>query len=81
MSLMINNNNVILICTILFVNFLGTIFFCKIMFTILYGTPEKIKEDDKTIIEFIETQKKEYFILRTLILFIMILTFLIYMFK
>lgn len=78
MSLMINNNSVILICTIIFVNFLGTIFFCKIMFTILYGTPEKIKENENNNIEFLETQKKEYFILRTVILLILVLTFLIY---
>jgi hypothetical protein len=43
-----------LLYIILFVNFLGSIFFCKIMFTIIYGSQEEENLD------FVETQKKEY---------------------
>jgi hypothetical protein len=52
---------------ILFVNFAGAIFFCKIMFTMIYG----IQEEEE--LHFIETQKKEYGLLNFLVCFILIL--------
>jgi hypothetical protein len=57
----------VLIFIILFVNFAGAIFFCKILFTIIYGVQE-----DKDL-EFIETQKKEYSLLNFLAIFIIVL--------
>ena len=57
----------ILIYVILLVNFLGAIFFCKAMFTIIY----EIQEDKD--IEFIEHQKKEYILLNFLVFFILLL--------
>lgn len=71
-SLMLETNYSILIYIILFVNFAGAIFFCKIMFTIIYGIQE---EED---LEFVETQKKEYGLLNFLVCFILILLWLIY---
>jgi len=56
-----------LLYIILFVNFLGSIFFCKIMFTIIYGSQEEENLD------FVETQKKEYGLLNFLVSFILIL--------
>jgi hypothetical protein len=61
-----------LLYIILFVNFLGSIFFCKIMFTIIYG----VQEEEN--LEFVETQKKEYGLLNFLVSFILILLWLIY---
>lgn len=71
-SLMLETNYSVLIYIILFVNFAGAIFFCKIMFTIIYGIQE---EED---LEFVETQKKEYGLLNFLVCFILILLWLIY---
>lgn len=71
-ALMIETNFLILIYVILFVNFAGSIFFCKILFTIIYGVQE-----DKNF-SFIETQKKEYGLLNFLSVFIIILLWLIY---
>jgi hypothetical protein len=56
-----------LVYFILFINFAGSIFFCKVMFTIIYGIQE---EKD---LYFVETQKKEYGLLNFLVLFIIIL--------
>ena len=64
---MVETNFLILIYVILFVNFAGAIFFCKVLFTIIYGIQE-----DKDF-SFIETQKKEYGLLNFLSLFIIIL--------
>lgn len=71
-AIMIETNFLILIYVILFVNFAGAIFFCKILFTIIYGIQE-----DKDF-SFIETQKKEYGLLNFLSIFILILLWLIY---
>lgn len=71
-SLMVETNFLILIYVILFVNFAGAIFFCKVLFTIIYGIQE-----DKDF-SFIETQKKEYGLLNFLSIFILILLWLIY---
>jgi hypothetical protein len=56
-----------LVYFILLINFAGSIFFCKVMFTIIYGIQE---EKDLT---FVETQKKEYGLLNFLVVFIIIL--------
>jgi hypothetical protein len=64
---MVETQYSILIYVILFVNFAGAIFFCKVMFTIIYGIQE---EKD---LEFVETQKKEYSLLNFLVCFILIL--------
>ena len=71
-SLMVETQYSTLIYIILFVNFLGAIFFCKIMFTIIYGSQEEEN------LEFVETQKKEYGLLNFLVSFIIILLWLIY---
>lgn len=74
-SLMIETSRILLILTIFFVNFIGIILFSKIFFTMIYGVPENIEDD-----EFYETQKKEYVLLNFLTLIIIILIFLIYFF-
>lgn len=71
-SLMVETQFLTLVYIILFVNFAGAIFFCKIMFTIIYGIQE---EKD---LDFVETQKKEYNLLNFLMIFILILLWLIY---
>lgn len=71
-SLMIETQFLTLVYIILFVNFAGAIFFCKIMFTIIYGIQEEKNLD------FVETQKKEYNLLNFLMIFILILVWLIY---
>ncbi len=73
-SLMTNTSFGPLVYIILIVNFLGSILFCKIMFSIIYGVQE-----DKDF-EFIETQKKEYSILNFLVLLILLLIWLMYSF-
>lgn len=73
-SLMANTYFGALVYVILIVNFLGSILFCKIMFSIIYGVQE-----DKEF-EFIETQKKEYNILNFLVLLILVLIWLMYSF-
>ena len=64
---MIETKFLFLIYIILFVNFAGCIFFCKFLFTILYG----VQEEES--FSFIETQKKDYGLLNFLSLFIIIL--------
>lgn len=71
-SLMVETQFLTLVYIILFVNFAGAIFFCKIMFTIIYGVQEENNLD------FVETQKKEYNMLNFLMIFILILLWLIY---
>lgn len=71
-SLMVETQFLTLVYIILFVNFTGAIFFCKIMFTIIYGVQEENNLD------FVETQKKEYNMLNFLMIFILILLWLIY---
>ncbi len=84
-SLMIETQFLTLVYVILFVNFAGAIFFCRIMFTIIYGVREKLKEEidlkEDIKFEFTETQKKEYIILNFLMIFILILVWLIYIIK
>ena len=74
-SLMVETNKIILLLVIFSVNFLGVIFFSKILFTILYGIPEEISDDN-----FVEVQKHEYIMLNFLILIISSLILLIYFF-
>jgi hypothetical protein len=62
---MTNTHFGVLVYVILIVNFLGSVLFCKIMFSIIYGVQE-----DKEF-SFIETQKKEYNLLNFLVLFIL----------
>ena len=73
-SLMTNTYFGALVYIILIVNFLGSILFCKIMFSIIYGVQE-----DKEF-EFIETQKKEYSLLNFLVILILLLIWLMYTF-
>ncbi len=67
---------------LLVINFLGALFFCRVMFAIIYAIPTTYKDFEyKNITEtpnFLETQKKEFGILNLLVLLIMLLTFLIY---
>lgn len=76
-SLVVETNYLILIYIILFINFLGTIFFCRIMFILIFGTPE-INDPLIEDTEFVETQKKEYSILNLLIFLILLLTLFIF---
>lgn len=62
---MTNTHFGVLVYVILIVNFLGSVLFCKIMFSIIYGVQE-----DKEF-SFIETQKKEYNLLNFLVLIIL----------
>lgn len=71
-SLMVETDYSVLIYVILMVNFAGAIFFCKIMFSIIYGVQEEENLD------FVETQKKEYGLLNFLVCFILLLIWLIY---
>ena len=70
--LMTQTYYITLIYSILFVNFIGVIFFSRAFFTIIFGVPEDCD------LEFIDTQKKEYYILNLLIFFMTILTVLMY---
>lgn len=73
-SLLIETNRFLLITVLFFVNFLGVIFFCKVMFTIIYGSPTDIKKDA----DFYEIQKKEKVILQMLLYTILILLLVLY---
>lgn len=73
-SLLLETNKIILLSVIFFINFLGVIFFCKIMFTVLYGTPAK----QDTELEFFEIQKKEKTILQLLLFTIISLIIFMY---
>lgn len=83
-SLSININFLVLIIVCIFVNFLGAIFFCKIMFNILYGTAHKIIEieENKGEVDYdsLNLTNKEIVILNFLIFIILILTYCIYFF-
>lgn len=69
---MIQSHYITLLYIIFLVNFTGIIFFCKAIFTLLYGVPEKISDT------FIDIQKKEYYLLNMLIFLMLLLTLLIY---
>ena len=73
--LLISMGKFLLILILFFVNFLGTVFFCKIMFNLLYGSSNQ--SQDK--LEYYELQKKEKIILNTLLLLILILLPLVYL--
>ena len=73
-SLLLETNRFVLLIVLFFINFLGVIFFCKIMFTILYGAPPKQDAD----LEFFEIQKKEKVILQLLAFIIMVLIAFMY---
>ena len=70
--LMTQTYYITLIYSILFVNFVGVVFFFRAFFTIIFGVPE---DSDY---EFIDTQKKEYYILNLLVFLMTILTILMY---
>lgn len=75
-SLMLNTKYEIMLITLFIVNFLGVIFFCKAMFSVLYGTPESMD----TPHEFLPLQLKEKAILNflaALMLFLLLLVFII----
>ena len=76
-SLLIETNRFILLIVLFFLNFLGTIFFCRIMFTIIYGSPSILKKD----LELCEIQKKEKVILNMLLFLITLLFLLMFMIK
>ena len=54
-ALLMYTNQFVLLITLLIVNVAGTLFFCKIMFSIIYGTPIKATNDT----QFLDIQKKE----------------------
>lgn len=73
--LMLESNKVILIIVLFFLNYLSVIFFCKILFGVLYGSPTvKVKE-----LELCEIQKKEKIILNSLLYFILMLLLFVFM--
>jgi len=73
-TLSLETHKLILVITLIAVNFLGVIFFCQKFFTILYGVPPK--QDDE--IEFFEISKKEKIILQLLLVWIICLNLLMY---
>ncbi len=81
-SFMIESGFVSFCYIILIVNFLGALFFCRIMFAILYAIPTTYNDFEyKKISEtpnYLETQKKEFGILNLLVLLMLLLTLLIY---
>lgn len=79
-ALMSETHYATLVYLILLVNFCGAIFFCKVMFTIIYGVYEKDEEGKEEDFEFIETQKKEYGLLNFLVILILLLLWLIFIF-
>jgi len=70
--LMVETYCTILLYIIILINFLGAIFFCKVMFTIIYDV-----QYDKNI-KFLEPQRKEHILLNFLVFFILMLLWLIY---
>lgn len=76
-SLTLTTNYIVMLITLFIVNFLGVIFFCRVMFTILYGTPESTD----TPIEFIPLQQKEKAILNFLAFLMLSLILVIFMIK
>jgi NADH-quinone oxidoreductase subunit M len=76
-SLLLDSNRVILIVVLFFLNYLSVIFFCKILFGVLYGVPTlKLKS-----IELCEIQKKEKIILNSLVYFIVMLILIVFAIK
>lgn len=71
-ALMTETTTTLLICVVLLVNFLGSIFFCKIIFTMIYGVQEDVN------FNFVEIQKKECIILNFLSIFIILLLGLLF---
>jgi NADH-quinone oxidoreductase subunit M len=70
-TLMIQSKYLNLLYLIIFVNFLGSIFFCRIMFMILYGTPD-LKDEERPEI-FTDLHRKEYFLLNFLLFLMLVL--------
>ena len=73
-SLLIESNKFILLIILFFLNFLGVIFFCKVLFNIIYGSPNIEKGE----LDICDIQKKEKYILNSLLFFISMLFFFIF---
>lgn len=73
--LMLESNKVVLIVVLFFLNYLSVIFFCKILFGVLYGS--SVTNTNK--LELCEIQKKEKIILNALLCFIFMLLFFVFM--
>lgn len=73
-SILLETHQYILILVLTVVTFLGVVFFCKIFFTILYGTPET----KTTELEFFELQRKEKIVFSLILFFTFSLLLLMY---
>ena len=74
-SLLLETNQYILLLVLFFINFLGVIFFCRVMFYIIYGIPTKQDKD----LEYYDIQTNEKIILKTLSLMILSTLFIMYL--
>lgn len=75
-SLMLTTDYILMLITLLTVNFLGVVFFCRVMFSVLYGTPESNPDD----LQFIGLQHKEKVILNYLGYLIITLMLVVFLF-
>lgn len=66
------SNYLLLLFLVFFINFIATISFCRIIFTLIYGKPLN------TNIEVLDLQKTEIIVLNCLIYFIVLLTLCVY---
>lgn len=76
-SLLLETNRLVLMVTIFVVVFLGVVFFSKLMFTIIYGSPELSPDE----INMIDIQHKEKAVLNCLGCLIFGLLFLVFLIK
>jgi len=72
--LLVESNRIVLIIVLFFLNYLSVIFFCKILFGVLYGSPTINLKD----LDLCEIQKKEKIILNSLLYFILMLLLLVF---
>ena len=70
--LMIQTYYLVLLYFLLFINFIGIVFFSRVVFIILFTLPENLNSN------FVDIQKKEYYILNLLTFFMLLLTLLIF---
>jgi cytochrome bd-type quinol oxidase subunit 2 len=74
---MVQSDKTTLLIIIFIVNFLGAVFFCKILFNVLYGVPQS--NEQKEDLNFLDIQKKEFVMLNFFIFIIVVLLGLIYL--
>lgn len=72
--MLLSTKKFILLILLMSLNFIGIIYFCKIMFSILYGSSNLLSEE----IEIQDINKKEKIILNTTLLYILLLFLLVF---